>query len=35
MTANGVSQTLTINGTNFQSGDYVQFYWTKGTGALQ
>jgi hypothetical protein len=33
MTANGTSQTLTINGTNFQSGDYVQFYWTKGTGA--
>jgi len=29
MTANGVSQTLTINGTNFQNGDYVQFYWTK------
>ena len=35
MTANGASQPLTINGTNFQSGDYVQFYWTKGTGALQ
>jgi hypothetical protein len=33
MTANGVSQTLTINGTNFQSGDYVQFYWTQGSGA--
>jgi hypothetical protein len=35
MTANGVGQTLTINGTNFQSGDYVQFYWTMGSGALQ
>ncbi|MDR3742254.1 MAG: IPT/TIG domain-containing protein, partial [Terracidiphilus sp.] len=33
MTANGVSQTLTINGTNFQSGDTVQFKWTQGTGA--
>ena len=35
MTANGASQTPTINGTNFQSSDYVQFYWTKGTGAFQ
>jgi hypothetical protein len=35
MTANNTNQTLTINGTNFQSGDYVQFYWTKGSGALQ
>jgi hypothetical protein len=27
------TQQLTINGTNFQSGDYVQFKWTQGTGA--
>jgi hypothetical protein len=33
MTANGVSQTLTINGSNFQSGDIVQFKWTQGSGA--
>jgi hypothetical protein len=33
MTANGVNQTLTINGSNFQSGDYVQFKWTQGSGA--
>jgi hypothetical protein len=33
MTADGAQHTLTINGTNFQSGDYVQFYWTQGTGA--
>jgi hypothetical protein len=33
MTADGASHTLTIYGSNFQSGDYVQFYWTKGSGA--
>ena len=33
MTANGVSQTLTIYGSNFQSGNIVQFYWTQGSGA--
>jgi hypothetical protein len=27
------TQQLTINGTNFQSGNYVQFKWTQGTGA--
>jgi hypothetical protein len=35
MTANGQDQQLTINGSNFQSGDYVQFKWTQGTGAGQ
>jgi hypothetical protein len=33
MTADGASHTLAIYGSNFQSGDYVQFYWTKGSGA--
>jgi hypothetical protein len=33
MTADGAQHTLTINGINFQSGDYVQFKWTQGTGA--
>ena len=28
MTADGQQHTLTIYGTNFQSGDYVQFEWT-------
>src|SRR3954452_640313 len=33
MTANGVQRTLTINGSNFQSGNVVQFKWGVGTGA--
>jgi GH25 family lysozyme M1 (1,4-beta-N-acetylmuramidase) len=33
MTADGAQHTLTIYGTNFQSGDYVQFYWTQGSGS--
>jgi hypothetical protein len=35
MTANGQDQQLTINGSSFQSGDYVQFKWTQGSGAGQ
>ena len=33
MTANGTLQTLTISGSNFQSGNVVQFKWGVGTGA--
>lgn len=33
MTANGQTQTLTINGSSFASGDIVQFKWGQGAGA--
>ena len=33
MTANGTSQLLTINGSNFASGNYVQFIWGVGSGS--
>src|SRR4051794_34635292 len=33
MTADGLSHTLTINGSNFQSGNVVQFKWGVGTGS--
>src|SRR5690349_14307598 len=33
MTADGVQHTLTINGSNFQSGNIVQFKWGVGTGS--
>src|SRR5439155_27298369 len=33
MTANGQTQTLTVNGSGFASGNVVQFYWTQGSGA--
>src|SRR5207302_1279641 len=33
MTADGALHLLTINGSGFQSGNVVQFYWTVGSGA--
>ena len=33
MTANGVSQPLTIYGSSFQAGNVVQFKWGVGPGA--
>src|SRR4051794_16963507 len=33
MTSDGLSHTLTINGSNFQSGNVVQFKWGVGTGS--
>jgi len=33
MTATGTSQALTITGSNFQSGNIVQFFWGVGAGA--
>jgi hypothetical protein len=33
MTADNLSHTLTIYGSNFASGDVVQFMWGQGTGA--
>lgn len=33
MTANGTNQLLTIYGSNFQSGNIVQFQWVAGGGA--
>jgi hypothetical protein len=33
MTADNLSHTLTIYGSNFASGDTVQFYWGQGSGA--
>jgi lysophospholipase L1-like esterase len=33
MTADGLSHTLTINGSNFRSGNVVQFKWGVGTGS--
>jgi len=35
MTVNTGYQNLTIYGSNFVSGDTVQFYWSQGTGANQ